>query len=180
MPKPGTLADGARVHVVRDAAITYRENGGPEDEHEAARVLARLAYDATPVERGVEPEVWATHDRERELAITLRVIRWRGHAVVLGVSVQADDAPRIGDAQPVEAVVRSTAEALEVDPGRARAELRAAAFDARPADGSAGAGPEEWSYRSRLTGDSVTLRIVRTGDGPALIVAAEWAKRTPT
>ena len=37
--------------------------------------------------------------------------------------------------------------------------------------------PRQWRYRSALTGDDCTLRIQRTGDGPPLIVAADWRPR---
>lgn len=171
MPKPGTLSDGARVHVVRDAAITYRENGGPEDEHEAARVLARLAYDAKPIERALELEVWTVLDAERELDITLRVIRWSSHAVVLGVTVQSVDAERLGEATPTADALTKYMAARGCDERLARAELRAAAWEAKPVD--LDATPALWRYRSALAGESISLRVVRAGVGRTLIVKAE-------
>lgn len=172
MPKAGTLSDGARVHVVRDAAITFRENGGPEDEHDAMKALSRLAYGATPIARDVEIEVWGAIDDERELAITLRVARWRKHAVVLGIAVRATDAPRIANAVPTEPALREYCEARRVSEQMARAELRVAAWDAVPVDVEVS--PELWRYRSGLTEEDTSIRIVRTGgDRAPLIVKAE-------
>jgi hypothetical protein len=175
MPKPGSLADGGvRVHLVRDAAITFRESGGPEEIADAERALLKLAIDAEPVERDADLEVWAVVDRERELAITLRVLRWRRHAVVMGVAVQADDAPRLRDPKPTAAALRAYCSDFGRTEAQALAELRVAAHDAKPVDVEVQ--PELWRYRSRLTDEDVSLRIQRTGDGPVLIVKAERSR----
>lgn len=175
-PDPGsTVARMAeRVHVVRDAVMVYRQSPGvPQDELEATRLLLAIARAAIPVETTPVPEVWAGVDTERSLAITLRVLRWQWHAIVLGVACVYLDEPRIGDAVPVAAVVAEHQRRRGgISEERARAELRAAAWDARPVDVEVQ--PEQWRMRSRLTMDDWTLRVQRTGDGPPLIISATW------
>lgn len=161
-----------RIHVVRDVVMAYREHAGGDDREELYRRVLRLALAARAVERGVVPEVWAVDDPEEDLSLTLRVVRWQWHGIVIGLSAVPLGAPRIGDAQPVAAVVREHMARRGCPEDRARAELRAAAWDARPVDIEVQ--PEQWRMRSRLTMDDWTLRVQRTGEGPPLIVAAAW------
>lgn len=163
---------GVRVHLVRDAVLAYREHAGGEADA-IAPVLHRLAHDAIPVARELVPEVWSVEDDAEGLSLTLRVLRWERHAVVLGVAVQPIGAPRIRDAVPVARVVEEHQRRRGgISEGRARAELRAATWDARAVDVEVQ--PEQWRMRSRLTMDDWTLRVTRTGHGPPLIVSATW------
>lgn len=184
MHRDGSLAATfARVHVVRDAVITYREalrEGGaprgadPIHELDAmAKALAQLAYDADPVARELVPEVWYAIDRPHELSLTLRVLTWRHHAVVLAVASMRNDAPRLLDATPVAAVLQDFAHARGIALEQAQAELHVAQWCAQAVDREVQ--PESWRYRSRLTDDDITLRVQRTGDRPPLIISAEWA-----
>lgn len=170
MPIPGSLSDGARVHVVRDAAIIYRDAIKLSDEHEAMRTLSRLAYEAQPVERDCELELWWAPDRAHALAVSLRVLRWQSHAVVLSVSCMPEDTPRICDAHAVGAVLDEYARAQGVSRADAERALRIAAWEARAVDDQVQ--PEQWRYRSRLTDEDVSLLVQRTGDGPPLIISA--------
>lgn len=164
-------SEGVRLHVVRDAVIAYRDASGLALEA-ADRALWTLARGAREVERSLVPETWWAPDPEHELVLTLRVLRYRTQAVVLVVSALDEDAPRLGDAEPVAAVVERYAAQRGSTTTTARAELHVAQWCATAVDATVQ--PEQWRYRSALTGDDCTLRIQRTGDGPPLIVAADW------
>lgn len=163
--------EGVRLHIVRDAIIQYRDAAHLTLEA-ADRALWQLAREARDVERTLIPETWWTPDPEHGLVLTLRVLRYRTQAVVLVVSALPEDAPRLGDAEAVAAVVERYMEQRRIAERQARAELHAAQWCATAVDATVS--PEQWRYRSALTGDDCTLRIQRTGDGPPLIVAADW------
>lgn len=153
--------------------MAYREHVGMESAEVLAPRLLRVALTATPVERSLVPEVWAAEDPDERLSLTLRVLRYRWHAVVLGVSIVPIDAPRIRDAAPTVEVVREHAQRRRCSEAIARAELHVAAHDARPVD--VAVQPEQWRMRSRLTMDDWSLVVRRSGGVPMIIAARHRA-----
>lgn len=176
---PDRLSADARVHVVRDAARTYRDElrrlrGVELSEWDALVRLGYIAGGARPVELDVEPEAWSARDEEHDLVLLVRVLRWSSHAVVLAVGVREASAPTISGAGWTEAALDQYASSrgLERDVERAAAELTLAIHWAVPVDDCVR--PERWRARTGVDRLDVSLAVQRVDRrGTPLVVAAE-------